>query len=1309
MAVTVGTKLGAYDILEEIGHGGMATVYRAYQRTVDRDVAIKIILKDLAAEVGAVQRFQREARLIARLEHPHILPVYDFDGANEPPYIVMRFLEGGTLKEVLAHGLLPIEEVAYLMRQVCSALDYAHRQGSVHRDIKPSNILVDREGNAFISDFGLAHIMESDAETAQITRSGLIVGTPDYMSPEQALGIDDVDPRADLYALGVTLFQMLTGELPFTASSSIGLLLMHTQEPIPSARAIRSDLSPAIEDVIQCAMAKRREDRYKNAAEMSLAISEALGGPLIMEHPSRLQEAAGTSLLRRVGGRSRADSKNTPTEQNKTVAALNAKAAEYAELIEAQHGGEAVRPAITALWEAFENIVTAQGGAVFARTDTELLALWGAESTHEDDAEQAVRAALSMQEQMRAASTELLAGTDDVLPFSIGLHTGLALLTPNRETGLWSASGATLNLANRLMERAEGTILISHEVFRQTLGVFSVRPDEPLKTRGRTDLISTYRVLAAKARAFRIGVRGIEGVETRLIGRDAELKTLEKAFLTALEDSETQVVTIVAEAGVGKSRLLYEFDKWTELRPEIFRILRARAMPDNTERPYGVIRDLIAFRFEILDNDTPGIVRQKMENGVTALIGADVELAHTIGYLCGFDFNESEHIKGRLDDVPGLVRRGRGMFVRLITSLAKIDPATILIDDIHYADEPSLDLLNELFTADAGLRLLVVSTTRPLLYERRESWGSGQPFHKRLDLKPLDKRDSRELVREILQKVGEVPTTLRDLLVERAEGNPYYLEELVKTLSDDRVIVKEDTDHWRVEESRLGALTIPATLLGLLESRLDTLLYPEKLTLQRAAVLGRVFYDRALLALDSADEMSIGGLPGVLHQLTEREFIERRETTAFADTIEYTFHSGLMRDAIYNALLRRQITVYNRAAADWLVAMAGERVGEYAPQIANYYEKAGERERAGLILADVGERARTLGALLTAKVQLTRAWLLLPESADEARQTLALNLGRVYRSLGDYADGLQILDQVAMIAQRRGDADGAANGLSTMALIWMDKGDNAQAKKLLDEAAALTPAPAATQSRTFYLSGWLAYLSGDWTRVEEAAAAGLDKARAAKNPRLTINALQLLGIAAENRGDFTSAYAYVEQCLAIAKDIRNHDALAGLYLTLGEMKRGQRDFVAARAAHLEALKLCRESGEKGTEAICLGDLGLVELGLRSPAAARNYFLLGLRLAQKIGQAAQIVLNVCGLAGVRALDGDSETALHWLGLALSQPTAIDETRRDVEEVFVILGETLSEAAIQTGMEAGKALNFGALVGQLVADNERHRMT
>jgi serine/threonine protein kinase len=283
----IGKKLGSYLIIEEIGHGGMATVYRAVQERVRRDVAIKIIHRAIALDKTALERFQREVELIARLEHPHILPIYDYNPMSDPPYIVMRYLPTGTLKDVLERDNLPFSEIVFLFRQITSALDYAHRQGVVHRDIKPTNILIDAEGNAFLTDFGVARIMES---SEGLTASGVAVGTPGYMAPEQGMGLS-VDGRSDIYALGVMLFEMLTGQAPFQAETPMAVILQHINEPVPSASEINPDIPPEIDLIIARAMAKSQDDRYQSVTELSRDLTNMLENSTEVT-PTRLRKAA---------------------------------------------------------------------------------------------------------------------------------------------------------------------------------------------------------------------------------------------------------------------------------------------------------------------------------------------------------------------------------------------------------------------------------------------------------------------------------------------------------------------------------------------------------------------------------------------------------------------------------------------------------------------------------------------------------------------------------------------------------------------------------------------------------------------------------------------------------------------------------------------------------------------------------------------------------------------------------------------------------------------------------------------------------
>ena len=266
----VGSRLGPYEIIEEIGRGGMATVYRAYQPSVDRYVAVKIIHRAIATDTGALERFQREARLIARLEHPHLLPVYDYNGEHDPPYIVMRYLEGGTIKDALEDGALPLTDVIHVLRQISAALDYAHRQGVIHRDIKPSNVMIDIDGNAFLMDFGIARLMET---SAGITQPGFAVGTPTYMSPEQGMGLATVDGRSDIYALGVLAFQMLTGEVPFKDDNPMAVILQHIHNTPPTPSSLNPALPPEVDAVLVRALAKQPDDRYQTAGALATELA----------------------------------------------------------------------------------------------------------------------------------------------------------------------------------------------------------------------------------------------------------------------------------------------------------------------------------------------------------------------------------------------------------------------------------------------------------------------------------------------------------------------------------------------------------------------------------------------------------------------------------------------------------------------------------------------------------------------------------------------------------------------------------------------------------------------------------------------------------------------------------------------------------------------------------------------------------------------------------------------------------------------------------------------------------------------------
>ncbi len=267
-------KISRYEILRELGEGGMATVYLARDPSFQRDVAIKVLPEETKHDPVLYERFLREARTIASLEHPAIIPVYDFGEENGQPFLVMRYLSGGSLTSRIKLGPLPINEIVKILERISGALDAAHAKGIIHRDVKPANIIFDQYGEAYLSDFGIARLSEA---TSSITGSGAI-GTPAYMSPEQIRGGEKVDGRTDIYALGIVLFEMLTGRVPFKADTPAQMMMMQLNTPTPPLPEDRKDIPEGINAVLMQATAKEPDGRFQKASELGKAISLAASG-----------------------------------------------------------------------------------------------------------------------------------------------------------------------------------------------------------------------------------------------------------------------------------------------------------------------------------------------------------------------------------------------------------------------------------------------------------------------------------------------------------------------------------------------------------------------------------------------------------------------------------------------------------------------------------------------------------------------------------------------------------------------------------------------------------------------------------------------------------------------------------------------------------------------------------------------------------------------------------------------------------------------------------------------------------------------
>ena len=319
MSNLTGQSFGRYHILEQLGEGGMAVVYKAYDTRLETEVAVKVIRTErLAPEIleQSLKRFEREAKALAKLTHPNIVKVTDYGEHQGQPYLVMPYLPGGTLKESLKTGQIPWQDAVQLLLPIAGALEYAHEQNLIHRDVKPSNILLTVKGQPMLTDFGIAKVFDLDV-TAELTGTGMVIGTPEYMAPEQWMG--KVSAQTDIYSLGIVFYELVAGRKPYMADTPAALLLKQANDPLPRPRSFVSGLPDAVEKVLLKALAKNPEDRYQGMGEMVKALEELLAGkPAKEAEPARrVKEETLTAVEFEPGEKTQVDEKPSVREKSK--------------------------------------------------------------------------------------------------------------------------------------------------------------------------------------------------------------------------------------------------------------------------------------------------------------------------------------------------------------------------------------------------------------------------------------------------------------------------------------------------------------------------------------------------------------------------------------------------------------------------------------------------------------------------------------------------------------------------------------------------------------------------------------------------------------------------------------------------------------------------------------------------------------------------------------------------------------------------------------------------------------------------------
>ncbi len=891
-------------------------------------------------------------------------------------------------------------------------------------------------------------------------------------------------------------------------------------------------------------------------------------------------------------------------------------------------------------------IIREHGGIVIQYLGDGLLALFGAQLPSERDPERSIRAALEIQECIASIQSE------STVRLRIGIHTGLVVTgemgsDAKRE---FTASGDSMNVADLLQSTAPaGGIIISRQTYRHVRGVFDVEAQPPLKAKGRVDSLQTYLVLRAKTRPYRLVTRGVRGVDTTTVGREAEQRTLKELSLDALSKGKVIWAQLLGEPGVGKTRMLTDMAEILEFTPQDLHWLRACAFEDDVKQPFALVRRMWFDQFQISEDLAIEEVEYRWLKGFQSLRGQDSEeSARALGLLVGLQFTDSPAIGAMRDDPAQVKGRGFAVSRDLLKRIRRKSPLIILIEDLHWADRASWEYIAEVLLDDPGEDevhgLFILATARP-------EWGPSTSLlehagYIQIDLPPLSDSASRNLVEELLQHVEDLPENVIPLIVDRAEGVPYFAEEMVNWLLDQEVIDRR-FDPWRFNPEAFNETILPTTLQHLLFTRLSSLSVPQQEVLQRGSVFGRDFWSGGLVALElqPRDETLI--------DLEQSGFIKEQPLSVFSGEREWTFHHALMRDVAYESVLKHKRAGLHRAAGTWLEDQARRagRLDEHAGRLGGHAELAGDSDAAASWYRRAGVRALSRGAYIEASDLFNRTLDMLPAADREGRWDVLLKRDEALSALGENEIRNEGISKILVLAQDFNDQNRIAEALYRQGVFFQGLGDYQRAIEPLETALGL--------------------------------------ARDTSDQRLQALGLAMLALCQARLGELESVAAAAEEAISIAGRAKDDPTLARVLNNAAICFTGSGDIAKAADLYERQVEVAGRSGSIAAEAIGLGNLGFIYAQLGMFEKSRSTLERALRLNQALGARRAVAYNLLNLALASWRLGESRVAqdqlkkaipmlmavgesfglamrLSYLGLAQEQLGAVSEARGSFEE-------------------------------------------
>jgi len=945
-----------------------------------------------------------------------------------------------------------------------------------------------------------------------------------------------------------------------------------------------------------------------------------------------------------------------PARERKVATLLFADLVGFTSLGEA-HDPEVVSGVVASVFERLADEVRRYEGTVEKFAGDAMLAVFGVPTIHEDDPERAVRAALEMQAALALAESD---GPDDLRPrLRIGLDTGEVLVDLDRASGARDqfVTGDAVNTAARLQGAAEpGTVIVGAATYAATRDFVDYEELAPVALKGKSELVAAWRAVAVKAR--RGGVRSPLGIEAPLVGRGEELEVLKDTVRRAVSSGRPRLVTVVGAAGVGKSRLTWELEKYVDGLPETFHWRKGRCL-SYAQASYSALADVVKADIRAADDEPPSAVLEKLdarlaELGATGAGETRTALMATLG----------------LEGTPLARDRLVDGWVTYFGHVAAFAPLVLVLEDIHWADEGVLDFIEYLSRWGEG-PIAILCLARHELFDRRATWGGGISNAATIMLEPLTADETASLLDGLL--TGGLPGSLRERVVALAAGNPLFAEELIRMFVD-RGVLRLADGAWELARP-IEEVEVPSSIQAVLAARLDGLPVDEKRLAQNAAVIGRIFWD---ILLAHVSRIGPGATGDLLRRLRVKELVVPRQPSSLVGAAEFGFRHVLVRDVAYDSLAKRDRATLHAEIADWAESSLADRIDEFSELVAGHRaaalayaeELAGSADAASLL----GSRELTYRAAVRAA---RRAASVSALPAAQRWQTVAIEqtrlLGapareRVLLALDYYAylwheaepaeraalfsEAVALFDRIADPTDEDRQARARLQGALGEALYETNQVEVAQA--MLHEGIAALEADPPSRGRADLqrVLGWTLWRTGSPLDAAPILERAVADARASGSDDALRWALHDLGLTRTMTGQMDDGIELLEQSFEMARRASDRALLARCYINI-PLNHFERGDPATEVGPLfeEGLQLARRDGAVATIAWIATSLSFEMLDLG-------------RLDEHLALATE-ALDAASRAGDDELVAGGREALAWAHLARGErELAMHERERAV---------------------------------------------